>query len=258
MKKTASFYDNIADHYEEDYTQDPYWKLYNDITWHNIKSHLPKKKMTIIDVGGGTGYWARRLAKLGHNVVVTDISKKMLSIGHKKAKKANLHKKIFFQYADIVDMPHKDERFDMVLCQGDPLSYCINQRKAIKELVRIAKPKAKIIASVDNFFATLHKLQAHKPQDIPRLLKTHKSNIYGVHPQYNFTPEELKALFQNNSCQVLSLIGKPVFIDRYTLRENPSLLTKLYKKSLALELKFNSCPSLVGKGGHLEIVVQKQ
>ncbi len=255
-KKTivSRYYDKIADHYEEDYVGDPYWKLYNEITWLNIKKHLPKKKDSLlIDVGGGTGYWARKLAKLGYNVVVTDISERMLEIGRKKARKEKLHKKIFFTYADIVDMRDlRSDRYDFVLCEGDPLSYCSDPEKGVKELVRIAKSGAVIVASVDNFFSALKKAVTLHPEHLASLLKTHVSNFFGVHPQYNFTPEEIRGLFQANGCQVLSLIGKPVIAHHDVWRHNPN-----YRRLLSLEKKFNSRPSLVANGGHLEIVVKK-
>ena len=57
--------------------QTPYWELYSEVIWQNIKKFLPKKKgAKILDAGGGTGYWAIRLAKLGHKVVLTDIAEK--------------------------------------------------------------------------------------------------------------------------------------------------------------------------------------
>ena len=261
VSKAGQYYDKIADHYEEDYSRDPYWRLYHDITWADIKRHLPKdKKSLIIDVGGGTGFWARKIAKLGYAVVVTDISEKMLKIGKAKAKRAGLSKRMFFTYADIVDMKdQRSGRYDLVICQGDPLSYCSDQGKAAKELVRIAKPGAKMIASVDNFFTAVHRGLAYPGmlKKLPALEKTHVSDFFDIHPQYNFLPEELKSLFQNNGCEVISLIGKPVFAHRSLLKENPDLLRKSYNKVLALEKKYNSHPSLVGSGGHIQIVVMK-
>lgn len=41
--KVEEFYDRIAAGYDKIY-QNPYWKLYNEITWHNIKQFLPKKE----------------------------------------------------------------------------------------------------------------------------------------------------------------------------------------------------------------------
>ncbi len=258
--KVSKYYDKIADHYEEDYSDDPYWKIYYDITWHNIKKHLPKDKSSlIIDVGGGTGYWARKIAKLGYNVVVTDISMKMLKIGRAKAKKEGLSKRLLFTYADIVDMKdQKSDRFDFVLCEGDPVSYASSQEKAIKELVRIARPDAKIVVSVKSLIGSFRFSLVHGPRNLDSLHKQHKASFDGSVPYYSFTPEEIKGLFQANSCEIISLIGKPVIVHHDYFRQNPDLATRHYKKLLDLEKRYNSHPSLVAAGGNLEIVVRKQ
>jgi hypothetical protein len=41
------FYDRIAEDYDKEYDT-PYMKLYNEITWGNIKRFLPKRKNAII------------------------------------------------------------------------------------------------------------------------------------------------------------------------------------------------------------------
>ncbi|RLD14536.1 MAG: hypothetical protein DRI28_03265 [Caldiserica bacterium] len=75
-EKVEEFYDKIAEEYDRIY-QTPYWRLYHEITWHNIKQFLPRRENAIIlDAGGGTGYWAIKLAKLGYKVILTDISEK--------------------------------------------------------------------------------------------------------------------------------------------------------------------------------------
>ena len=69
MTKSTKFYNKIAEKYEEVYTT-PFWNLYHEITWQHVKKYLPKnKKHPILDAGGGTGYWSRKLAELGFNVV---------------------------------------------------------------------------------------------------------------------------------------------------------------------------------------------
>jgi len=141
-KKTKStlFHDNIAEKYESSYT-DPYWQLYFKVTWHNLEKYLPKKKKAnILDAGGGTGLWSRKLAKLGFNLICTDIAQKMLDVGIKQAKKEKLSNQIEFKNVDITNMKcFKDNSFDMVIAQGDPVGYCGNSQKAIKELSRVTK-----------------------------------------------------------------------------------------------------------------------
>jgi ubiquinone/menaquinone biosynthesis C-methylase UbiE len=79
-KKTKStiYHDKIAEEYESSYSE-PYWRLYFDVTWHNLKKYLPKKKgARILDAGGGTGYWSRKLAKRDFYVVCSDVAQRML------------------------------------------------------------------------------------------------------------------------------------------------------------------------------------
>lgn len=152
--KTQStiFHDKIAKDYESEFTG-YYWKLYFDVTFANLKEYLPKKHSLILDVGGGTGYWSRKFAKLGYKVICTDIAQKMLDVGVKLAKRKKLTSKIQFKNADIMDMhDFKDNSFDFVLAEGDPVGYCGNPNKAIKELSRVAKKGSFVVVSVDGFF----------------------------------------------------------------------------------------------------------
>lgn len=80
VKLVKEFYDKAAKDYDKEY-EEPYWRLYQEITWQNIRRFLPKRKNAVIlDAGGGTGFWAIRLARLGYHVVLTDISKNMLKV----------------------------------------------------------------------------------------------------------------------------------------------------------------------------------
>ena len=77
-ESVKDYYDRTALEYDNEYDV-PYWKLYHEIIWENIKLFLPKNKDAIIlDAGGGTGYWAIRLAQYGykvgcHNLISLDI-----------------------------------------------------------------------------------------------------------------------------------------------------------------------------------------
>lgn len=256
-KKVSKHYNKIAKHYEQDYNE-PIWNLYNDITWYNIKQHLPKNKL-ILDAGGGTGLWSRKLAKLNYQVICTDISSKMLSTGKKLAKKEKI--KIKFKKSDICNMHQfKANTFNLVLAQGDVVSYCENPEKAIKELKRVAKKNAKIIISIDNFYSAIQRLLLHNKQDqIPNLLQTQKTDILNLFSQHNFKIKEIKQLLKKHNLKLISLTGKPVLINKGSHRKiNEFLQNKNnYKTALDLELKFNKTPELLGSAGHLEIVCQK-
>jgi SAM-dependent methyltransferase len=150
----------------------------------------------------------------------------------------------------------------MVLCQGDPLSYCGDHKKALSECVRVLKPGGALIVSVDNRASALAWLKdSDNREAIYRLLSTGEVEMptgkeeftYTVHA---FTPEELRDLFESNGLQVERIIGKPVIVPRLSFykSEDPEVQEWLYN----LELKYNDDPAFYSRAGHLEIVGRKK
>lgn len=255
--KSTKFYNETAQQYEREY-QTPYWSLYHEVTWEHIKKYLPKdKKYPILDAGGGTGFWSRKLAKLGFNVVCADIAEEMLEVGKKIVKDIPFANKINFVTSDIANMKEfKDNSFSMVLSEGDPVGYCGNPQKAIKELARVTRKGGVIIVSVDSLFYAIGRiLNDKKFKLLPKLLETHISYFIGQCPQYNFLAEELRELYSQNNIFVDSIIGKTVFTRSMPKDKINELLTNksFYKQVLQLELRFNSEPSVVGFANHIEI-----
>ncbi|MHA2124836.1 MAG: class I SAM-dependent methyltransferase [Promethearchaeota archaeon] len=263
-KKTKStiYHDKIAEEYESSYSE-PYWQLYFDVTWHTIKKYLPEKEgARILDAGGGTGYWSRKLAEKGYYIVCSDIAERMLEVGLKLAKRQNLEKKIEFKHADITDMNCFEENsFDMVIAQGDPVGYYGNPQKAIDELSRVAKIGAYVSISVDSFYPQLGWLLSNNNYEkIDALLENGLTEFSGGFPQYNFRVDELKTMFEKSCLEYIEGTGKLVFT-RFIQREKLNKLlsdNKFYRKILELEITFNNDPSVIGLCSHIAIIGRKK
>ncbi len=262
LKKVTDHHDWWAKSYDSDYFE--YYGLYHRVTLDNIRRFLPTdKKAIILDAGGGTGIWSIELAKMGYHVILTDISKGMLKKAEEKAKELGLEKQIEILVSDICNMHEfSDNHFGMVLCEGDPLSYCGDHKKALKELTRVLKPDGAMIVSVDNRLGTLGWLsEKSTPEDVERVLETgqvlmpteHDGPSYTIHA---FTAQELKDLFEYNGLSVQRIIGKLVVARRLPWYESkdPSVQQWLYE----LELKYNNNPDFYPRAGHLEIVGRKK
>ncbi len=262
-KKTKStiFHDKIAEAYESSYTE-PFWQLYFKVTWHNLKKYLPQKKgAKVLDAGGGTGFWSRKLAERDYHVVCSDIAPKMLDVGSKLAEKEKLEKKKEFKHLDIANMKcFEDNSFDMVVAQGDPVGYCGDPQKALNELTRVAKKGAHVSVSIDSFYARLGILLSQKDfKQIEKLLNTNISEFDNRFTQYNFTLEELKKMFETSGLKVVDAIGKLVFI-RFIPRNkiNEMLSDKtFFNKIYEIEIKFNNDPSVIGQCGHIQMIGKK-
>lgn len=74
-----------------------------------IRKYIEKKKLKILDIGGGSGRFAIPLAKLGHDVVVIDISEEALRI----LKKNNVNIKSINQ--NYMDFTNDDEYYDTII-----------------------------------------------------------------------------------------------------------------------------------------------
>ena len=248
------YYESTAENYDKQYDT-PYWKLYHEVTWGNIRTLLPKRKnATILDAGGGTGYWAIRLAKLGYRVVLTDISRNMLKVAKEKVKREGLQTKIETMMVDIRDMScFRSNHFDMALAEGDPVSYCLNAEKAIGELARVIRSKSHMIVSVDNKYPIISRLIEENSFDkISDLLKTGiLEREFGIQA---FTPGELEKLFETCGLEVIRVIGKPILTQLVSREKRNEVVEKDFGRILKLELEFCDVPSLIGVGGHLEIV----
>lgn len=108
-----------------------------------LDAHLPPGRLQIVDVGGGAGQQALRLARLGHRVVLVDPSKRMLE----KAAVAldglspQLQARVRLVRAGAEDVPHllADESFDVVCCHA-VLPYVDDPVRVVAALAGLAHP----------------------------------------------------------------------------------------------------------------------
>ena len=273
MTKSACelFYDRVAHNYDHMY-QTAYWEFYNAVVWHNLKKYLPSNMASkILDIGGGTGLWALKLAKSGYKVTLSDISHKMLDVGRQKAETMGLSARLEFIKADICDLSaFTNEAFDLVIAQGDPLSYCDNSKQAMKELYRVLKPAGILIASVDNKLSGMKLfIRQGLVDEFETFTRTGQSKWFTrdeaeQYPITFFTPDELRVLLSHSGFEVLSLIGKMVLplgevYDAQKRQTDSSILKdpKTFDRLLKLELKFHATEALLGGASHLEIVGKK-
>jgi ubiquinone/menaquinone biosynthesis C-methylase UbiE len=85
------------------------------LLWINaLQSVLPPgDKLSILDVGCGTGVMGLVLAEMGHVVIGIDLSEEMMNIGRKKA--ASAHLSMTFRHGDAEHPPFAENTFDVVI-----------------------------------------------------------------------------------------------------------------------------------------------
>lgn len=259
LDDVQKYYDTKAGQYDKDYEQYD-WRLYDDLTWYFLEPYLPLEKPSfILDIGGGTGKWSVKLAQMGYKVICGDISDGMLDIARHKVNLGQLEERVEVRKLDVRNLGEfPSNTFDLVLALGDVISYAIDDDPAVSEIFRVCKPDARCIASVDNKITyLLLELNNNHFKCVEELLTTNIATYFTPHPIKTYFPAELRALFERHGFRVESIVGKPVLTNMVPKSRRKKQLPEHYDFFLNIEKKLAGDPTLVGHGGHLQLVARK-
>ncbi len=112
------------------------------------------KKATILDIGGGTGYFADQLQHMFPKAEIhsTDISAEAIKEGKK------LYKTIIFKVSDAEKvMPYKDNYFDLVI-SGEHIAHLKDTDTYLSEIRRILKKNGTLMLTTPNLVSWLNRM----------------------------------------------------------------------------------------------------
>lgn len=122
-KAGSEHFQSGADKYAA-YLETPEGRLRSDLAFAHLQDFLPlpqtRQPLLGLDLGGGTGAAAVRLAQLGINVTLLDSSPTMLEITKRAAGEAGLEGKITLRLGDAAEVTNlfPAGSFDIVLCHN--------------------------------------------------------------------------------------------------------------------------------------------
>jgi S-adenosylmethionine-dependent methyltransferase len=122
-KAGSEHFQNGADKYAA-YLGTPDGRLRSDLAFAHLQDFLPlperERPLLALDLGGGTGAAAVRLARLGINVTQLDSSPAMLEIAKRDAGEAGLDGRITLKLGDAAHVANlfPARSFDIVLCHN--------------------------------------------------------------------------------------------------------------------------------------------
>lgn len=126
MEKTithpeAERFQSGADKYAA-YLETPEGRLRLDLAFANLKEFLPQPlaQLHALDLGGGTGATAVKLAKLGVHVTWLDASVEMLDLARGAAMKADVMHRVVLTHGDVTQLASLfgSAAFDVILCHN--------------------------------------------------------------------------------------------------------------------------------------------
>jgi len=202
------------------YLETPEGRLRLDLAFAHLQEFLPNTagSLLALDVGGGTGATAVRLAQLGVHVTLLDASLAMLDLADHAAREAGVTQRIALKHGDATQLASlfAGGAFDVVVCHNI-LEYIDAPGAILSSAVRMLRNSAGVIsvlvrnqagevlkAAIQNgdLAATDHNLTAEWGNE----------SLYGGKVRL-FTPTSLQTMLEGASLGVTSVRGVRVVSD---------------------------------------------
>lgn len=133
-----------------DYLRTVEGRLRLDLAWANLRAAVADASRDetktgdmrrALDVGGGTGVLASRLAVEGMHVTVVDSSEAMLALAAETARLGNMHARIAFEHADASELAvlFAPGEFDLAACHN-VVEYVDEPQAVIHAISNVVRP----------------------------------------------------------------------------------------------------------------------
>jgi len=116
-----------------------------------------KPESALLELGCGTGYFTKEIAKTGANIIAIDISPELLKIAENNVQCQN----VSFKEENAYNMTFGDNQFDYIL--GSSVLHHLDIKKAISEIYRILKDGGIIAFTEPNMMNPQIALQKNIP-----------------------------------------------------------------------------------------------
>ena len=228
------------------YLETPEGRLRLDLAFANLQDFLPRatRSLHALDLGGGTGATAVRLARLGLHVTLLDASLPMLDFAKRAAREAGVTERIALKHGDATQFAglFRAELFDVILCHNileyvdDPCAFLRSAARALRgpsSIISVvvrnqAGEVLKAAIQDGDLAAAEHNLTAEWGHE----------SLYGGRVRL-FTPESLRSMLLESSLSVTAERGVRVLADY--LPPQVSRSTE-YESILELERKLGRRP----------------
>jgi S-adenosylmethionine-dependent methyltransferase len=125
------------------YLETPEGQLRLDLAVANLQDFLPPntRHLHALDIGGGTGAIAVRLARLGIHVTLLDSSAEMLNLAECAARESGLSRQVALKHGDATQLANlfEAQSFDVIICHNilefveDPNSVLRSAARALRD-----------------------------------------------------------------------------------------------------------------------------
>lgn len=189
------------------------------VVWQALTTALSRgPDQTVVDIGGGTGGFAVRLAELGHRVTVVDPSPDALAALARRAAERGVSDRVLGEQGDLAGLREvvDDSSADLVLCHG-VLEIVDDHDAALDAITAALAPSGTLSLLVAQRHAAVlaRAMAGHFTQALALLDGADEGADQAGHrgPRRRFTSEELTALLDQHGYATETVQAIRVFAD---------------------------------------------
>ncbi len=263
-KAGSEHFQSGADKYAA-YLETPEGRLRCDLAFAHLQDFLPlpqtRQPLLGLDLGGGTGAAAVRLARLGINVTLLDCSPTMLEIAKRAARDAGLEGKIALKLGDAAQVANlfPAGSFDIVLCHNI-LEYVDDPNAVLSAAARVMRSDS----SETGFISILVRnragevLKAGITEGDLEAAERNLTAAWGNESLFGgrvrlFTLDSLQAMTKSASLDVAAERGVRVISDYLAPR---IIRREEYDRIFELERKLGSRPEFSAVARYLQVIAR--
>ncbi|WP_445428987.1 methyltransferase [Alishewanella sp. HL-SH05] len=253
-KLTDRNFDQLAERFQQNIYNTSKGQLRQAVLMRDLLAlSLLAKPCSVLDVGGGQGQLALRLAALGHQVHLTDISADMLAIAQAQAAAANLSQQFRFTHSPLQTLTSQlaGQQYPLVLCHA-VLEWLVDPASAIQQLRQVLAPGGILSLMFFNKDALRFSNIVYGNFDYVKADMRVKKPVR-LSPQQPLLQADVLAWCQQAGFSVISKSGVRCFHDY--LRDRQLQITQ-YSELEALELQYNQQEPYASLGRYTHLLLQ--
>ena len=233
-------------------------RLRLEVLWRDIQQHIPQLgedlPWRILDAGCGMGHFSRRLAGLGHELLLCDISRQQLDAARVTLNQGGAMAHTIFRHMPFQQLAEGEtEPFDLVLSHA-VLEWLADPRQGVTALQQLVRPGGWLSL----LFFNRHALEyRHLLNGNFRKLRT--GNLAGegkyLTPDNPLAPAAVSDWLQEAGLQIVANSGVRTFVD---FMHRPTRDKMAFEELLEMELRYSTLEPFRSMARYIHIIARRE
>ncbi|CAK4067277.1 tRNA uridine 5-oxyacetic acid(34) methyltransferase CmoM [Vibrio sp. MarTm2] len=210
-------FDDIAHKFAKNIYGSDKGEIRQVIVWEDLEQLLSsidgdKRALTILDAGGGLAQMSQKLAKLGHQVALCDLSSEMLQLAKQDIEKNNLLEQYRLIHSPVQEIgQHLDSPVDMVMFHA-VMEWLVDPKTALEKVLEQVKSDGAASIMFYNHHGLVYKNVVCG--NIPHVLEgmPHRKR-FKLQPQKGLKPEDVYQWIEDAGFEICGKSGIRCFSD---------------------------------------------